>query len=69
MTYFSGFTSNQPCHTNFKRIHRDSQETKPCQVENNTKTVNKGFLSPVSMGLILVFTQLFSPKLLPSSLR
>ena len=69
MTYFSGFTSNQPCHTNFKRIHCDSQETKPCRVENNTKTVNKGFLSPVSMGLILVFTQLFYPKLLPRSLK
>ena len=59
MTYFSGFTSHQPPHANFKRIHRDSQETKPCRVENNTKTVNSGFLSQASMGLILVFTQLF----------
>ena len=59
MTYFSVFPSHQPCHANFKRIHSDSQETKPCHVENDTKTINKGFLSPVSMGLILVFTQLF----------
>ena len=69
MTYFSGFTSHQPRHANFKRIHRDSQETKPCRVENDTKTVNRGFLSPVSMGLILVFTQLIYPKLLPGSLN
>ena len=69
MTYFSGFTSHQPRHANFKGIHRDSQETKPCRVENDTKTVNRGFLSPVSMGLILVFTQLFYSKLLPRSLK
>ena len=59
MTYFSGFKSHQPHHSNFKRIHCDSQETKPCHIENDKKTVNSGFLSPVSMGLILVFTQLF----------
>ena len=29
---------------------------------NDTKTVKRGFLSPVSMGLILVFTQLFYPN-------
>ena len=69
MTYFSGFTSHQPCHAHFKRIHCDSQEMKPCHVENYTKTVNRGFLSPVSMGLILVFAQLFYPKLLPTSLK
>ena len=69
MSYFSRFTSHQPCHTNFKRIHRNSQEMKPCRVENDTKTVNRGFLSPVSMGLILVFTQLIYPKLLPGSLN
>ena len=63
MTYFSGFTSHQPCHSNFKRIHRDSQEMKHCRVENDTKTVSRGFLSPVSIGLILVFTQLFYSKL------
>ena len=56
MTYFSGFTSHQPCHANFKRIHRDFKEAKPCCVENNTKTVNSRFLSQASMGLILVFT-------------
>ena len=44
---------------NFKRIRRDSEETKPCRVENNTKTVNSEFLSQASMSLILVFTQLF----------
>ena len=32
---------------------------KPCHVENETKTIINGFLSQVSMGLILVFTQLF----------
>ena len=69
MTYFSGFTSHQPCHTNFKRIHRDFQETKPCHVENGTKALNRRFLSPASMGLILVFTQLFYSKLLPRSLK
>ena len=69
MSYFSRFTSHQPCHTNFKRIHRNSQEMKPCRVENDTKTVNRGFLSPVSMGLKLVFTQLIYPKLLPGSLN
>ena len=69
MTYFSGFTSHQPRHANFKRIHRDSQERKPCCVETDTKTVRGGFLSPVSMGLILVFTQLFYPKVLPRSLK
>ena len=69
MTYFSGFTSHQPRHTNFKRIHHDSQEAKPCHVENDTKTINRGFLSLVSMGLILVYTQLLYPKLLPRSLK
>ena len=64
MTYFSGFTSHQLRHANFKRIHGDSQETKPWWVENDTKIVNRGFLSTVSMGLINVFTQLFNPKLL-----
>ena len=59
MTYCSGFTRHQPCHANFKRIHHDSEETKPCHAENDTKTVTNGFLSQVSMGLILVFTQLF----------
>ena len=59
MNYFSGFTSQQPCQANFKRIHHYSQETKPCHIENDAKTVNRGFLSPVSMGLILVFAQLF----------
>ena len=44
MTYFTGFTSCRLSHANFERIHRDSQETKPCGVENDTKTVNKGFL-------------------------
>ena len=68
MTYFSGFTSHQPRHANFKRIHRDFQETKPGRVENDTKTVNRGFLPPVRMGLILVFTPLYYPKLLPRSL-
>ena len=51
MTYCSGF--------NFKRIHHDSEEMKPCRVENDTKTINSGFLSEASMGLILVFTKLF----------
>ena len=69
MTYFSGFTSRQPRHANFKRIHRDSQKTKPCCVENYTKTIDTGFLSPASMSLILLFTQLFYPKLLPRSLK
>ena len=59
MTYFSGFTSHQPRHANFKRNHCDFEETKPCRVENNTKTVNSGFLSQASVDLILVFTQLF----------
>ena len=44
ISYFSGFTSHQPCHANFMRIHCDFEETKPCHVENNTKTVNSGFL-------------------------
>ena len=59
MTYFSGFTSQQPGHANFKRIHCDFEEAKPCRVENNTQTVNSGILSQASMGLILVFTRLF----------
>ena len=59
MTYCSGFTRHQPCHTNFKRIHLDSEETKPYRVENDTKTIISGFLSQASMGLMLVFTQLF----------
>ena len=59
MTYSSGFTGHQPGQANFKGIHRDSEETKPCHVENDTKTVNSGFLSQASMGLIVVFTQLF----------
>ena len=59
MIQCSGFTRHQPHHANFKRIHCDSEETKPCHVENDTKTVNSGFLSQASMGLILVFTQLF----------
>ena len=59
MTYCSGFTRHQPRHANFKRIHRDSEETKACRVEDDTKTVISGFLFQTSMGLILVFTQLF----------
>ena len=59
MTYCSGFTRHQPRHANFKRIHHDSEETKPCSVENDTKTINSGFLSQTSMCLVLVFTQLF----------
>ena len=59
MNYCSGFTRHQPRHANFKKTHRDSEETKPCRVENDTKTVISGFLSQASMGLILVFTQLF----------
>ena len=44
---FSGFTSHQPCHANFKRIHCYSQEAKPCHVENDTKTiVCRGVRSP-----------------------
>ena len=53
------FTRHQSCHANFKRIHHDSEETKPCRVENDTKTMISGFSSQDSMGLILVFTQLF----------
>ena len=48
-------TRHQPWHANFKRIHCDSEETKPCCVKNNTKTVNIGLLSQASMGLVLVF--------------
>ena len=55
MTYSSGFTSY---HTNLKRIHCDSWEMKNCCVKNDTKTVYSRFLSSVSVGLILVFTQL-----------
>ena len=69
MTYLSGFTSHQPSHANFKRIHHDSQETKPCHAENDTKIINRGLLSPASMGLILVFTKLFYPKLLPRGIK
>ena len=56
MTYCSGFTRQQPCHANFKRIHCDSEEMKPCHIGNGTKTVNSGFLSQASIGLILIFT-------------
>ena len=59
MTYFSGFTSHQPRHANFKRNHCDFEETKPCRVENNTKTENSDFLSQGRMALILAVTQLF----------
>ena len=59
MTYFSVFISHQPRHSNLKRIHCDFEETKPCSVENNTKTENSGFLSSASMGLIIIITQLF----------
>ena len=51
MTYLSGFTSHQPRHANFKRIHRDSEETKPCLIENNTETVNNGFFISSQYGL------------------
>ena len=40
-----------------KRIQRDSQETKHCRVENDTKSVSSRFLSASCMALILVFTQ------------
>ena len=43
MNYCSGFTRHQPRHANFKKIHRDSEETKPCRVENDTKIVISGF--------------------------
>ena len=59
MTYFSGFTSHQPCHANFKRFHCNFDKTKPCRIENNTKTKNSGVLSQFSMGLVLVITPLF----------
>ena len=59
MTCFSGLHNKPPHHADLQRIHHDSQETKPSCVENDTKTVNSGFLSPVNMGLIFVFTQLF----------
>ena len=59
MRYCPGFTRHQPGHANFKRIHHDSEETKPCCVENDTKTVNSGFLSQASVSLILLFTRLF----------
>ena len=59
MTYCAGFTRHQPCHANFKRIHHDSEETKPYRVANDAKTVISGFLSQARMGLILVFTQIF----------
>ena len=49
---------HQPCQANFK-IHHDSEETKPYHVESDTKTVISGFLFQASLGLILVFTQLF----------
>ena len=58
MTFCSGFTMHQPCQANFK-IHHDSEETKPYHVESDTKTVISGFLFQASLGLILVFTQLF----------
>ena len=51
MTYISSFISHQTRHASFKRIHRDSQETKPYRVENDTKTVNIGFY--LSMGLMV----------------
>ena len=51
-------------HANLKRIYHDYREVKPCRVENEAKFVNSIFLSPASMGLILVFTQLFKSKLL-----
>ena len=59
MSYFSGFISYQPRHANFKTIQGDFEETKPCHVENNTKTENSGVLSQASTSLILVITQLF----------
>ena len=59
INYCSGFTRHQPCHIKFKRIHHDSEETKPCHFENDTKTLISGFLSQASMRLILLFTQLF----------
>ena len=43
MNYCSGFKRHQPRHANFKKIHRDSEETKPCRVENDTKIVISGF--------------------------
>ena len=51
MTYFSDFTSHQPCQANLKRTHRDSQETKPCRVEKDTKTVNTGIFVSHQYGL------------------
>ena len=53
------FHNKPPRHADVKRIRHDSQETKLCCVENDTKTVNSGVLSPVSIGLIFEFTQLF----------
>ena len=47
MIQCSGFTRHQPHHANFKRIHCDSEETKPCHVENDTKTVVGFCLKPV----------------------
>ena len=54
------FTSHQPRHANFKRIHCDFKEAKPSRVENNTKTVKSGFLSQDSMGLNLYLHKYFN---------
>ena len=48
INYCSGFTRHQSCHANFKRIHSDSKETRPCRIENDTKIVISGFLSQAS---------------------
>ena len=47
MTYCSGFTSHQLHHANFKRIHCDSEETKPCCVKNDTKNIVDFYLKSV----------------------
>ena len=53
MTYCSGFTRHQPCHANFKRIHRDSEETKPCHVakccQGSARTHRKVKISEMQM--------------------
>ena len=65
----SGFTRHQPRHANFKIIHHDSEEKKPCHVENDTKTIIRGFLSQAGICIYTIILIKTSPQKFFSELR
>ena len=69
MTYFSGLHHKPSRHADLKRIHRDSQETRPFRVENDIKTVNSGFFISSQCELNICIYTIILSKLFPRTLK